>query len=288
MTSIRSSIAKRLPDIIPTDLIDVTDERHRFQYIDENNTAAKTVYTLDSGPFRSIHDIEATVNGDRITIPASAYETRQIQSTDGDDAVAFIDSDYYPDPGTDFSVTYRIIPVIKRYVSPFNTEIETVGTKTEAVIRSHQIDNASGTDLDLLGGYFGRIGQRSGRSDNDYEVLLRSIVQSFGARGTKPGVKFAIATAVGAEPENIIITEDFQKVGYTVEIEETNLDFVTTAITDIAELADPSGVELLNDPVIVLGDRVVGAGAVESTATTTETGIGDDSTYTIGGSWSLE
>jgi hypothetical protein len=288
MVSIQSSIVDRLPEVIPTDIIEVSNERHLFQYVDEDNTAAKTVYTLDSGPFRSIRNIEATVNGERVTIPSAAYETRQVQSTRGDDSVAFIDSEYYPDPGTEFSATYRVVPVIKRYVSSVDTEIKTTTTKMDDVVSSHQVDHATGVDLDSLGAFFGELGTRSGRSDNDYAVLLRSIVQSFGARGTKPGVKFAIASAVGADPDNITITEDFEKVGYEIEIEETNLDFVTTAITDIAELADPAGVELLSEPVIALGDRTVGAGAIESTVVTTESGIGDDAEYAIGGSWTLE
>lgn len=111
------------------------------------------------------------------------------------------------------------------------------------VILSRQINNAKGTNLDRIGQIFGELGRRRGRSDTDYRNNLRSIVESFKGRGTKPGIKFALSGAVNTTPDEILIEEHFDTLENTVTITEWEAHNNDTIVT-LFNLAKPSVVQL--------------------------------------------
>lgn len=111
------------------------------------------------------------------------------------------------------------------------------------VIISRQINNAGGSSLDRIGQMFGELGRRRGRSDVDYRNNLRSIVESFKGRGTKPGIKFALAGAVNTTPDNILIEEHFDTLENTVTITDWEAHNNNTIVT-LFNLSKPSVVQL--------------------------------------------
>jgi len=104
---IRSSIQDRLPSVIPRKTKIISAEPHDFVYMGSSDSTAKTVYKLNQGPFQSIKTVTARVNNETIEVPADAYETRSVVSSESD-AIAFTDPSLYPDDGTTFTVTYKI------------------------------------------------------------------------------------------------------------------------------------------------------------------------------------
>jgi hypothetical protein len=192
-----------------------------------------------------------------------------------------------PDPGTEFEVTYVCQPVIERYLGSHDAEVLVTDDRISDAIRSHQVSEASGSDLDRIGSLFGELGKRRGRTDPEYRTFLRSIVQSFKGRGTVPGLKFAIAAGVGTDPENIIIQEDFDEVGYSIRIENVDTSFIFGVIADLAQLADPSGVELLAPPVLVLEPGSIGFQTPGSQVVATSSGLGSG-TLTLDGNSTLQ
>jgi len=117
-------------------------------------------------------------------------------------------------------------------------------------LSSKLVDSASGRDLDEIGKLFGPIiGRRTGRSDDQYRVYLKSIVQSFISRGTIGGIKGAIAAATIVGPDDITINEFFDDNEFSVNISldaSTQLSNVITGsvIEDVADLSAPAGVRL--------------------------------------------
>ena len=239
MSAIGSSVLERLATVHPRGFRDIDDERHIFTFV--SGSAAKTVYTLDAAPFVHIDTIEATIDGTRRALADDEFDVRDTTGNGKPDAVAFVDPDAYPDDGTEFSVSYRVVPIIQRYVSVFDNDIESVGETLDAVIDSHQVNNASGNELDRIGNLFGALGERGGRSDEDYRIYLRSIVQSFSGRGTKPGIKFAIASGLLVDVDDVVITEKFATRSYNIVLDDWSSHRGST-IERLAELSDPSGV----------------------------------------------
>lgn len=128
-----------------------------------------------------------------------------------------------------------------------------LGTRNDTTTSSVYFDDIEITDrlsgdLDRIGAYFGQLGKRRGRSDNDYRAYLKSIVQSFSGRGTIDGIKFAVSSGFGGavDAEDIIIDEDFVKNEYDIEINDfgDTSDINVETVNEMAELADPSGVKL--------------------------------------------
>jgi len=103
-------------------------------------------------------------------------------------------------------------------------------------------------------------------------------VQSFRGRGTKQGMSFAIAAGIGTDPSNVTITEDYQNVGYEISLSDVNTDFVTAVVEDMAQLADPSGVELLTPPLIVVEGGAVDVVPTETTTSSTS-GLGSNCSH---------
>jgi len=103
------------------------------------------------------------------------------------------------------------------------------------------IDRITG-DLDRIGSLFGELGRRRNRADDEYADYLKSIVGSFSGRGTVPGIKQAVATSIGMEPDDISIREDFTDNSYQV-VFDTWPSHRGRTVETVAELADPSGID---------------------------------------------
>lgn len=165
--------------------------------------------------------------------------------------------------------------VISRYVEAGTEEFEVVDERVDDVITAHQVDQASGRELDRIGAMFGQLGRRGGRTDDEYRSYLRSIVRSFNGRGSRSGLKFAIASAVRGDPEDIEIEEDFQNLEYTIVIEDVDASFLSATINELAELADPSGVDLDEAIIVTEGTEILIIGG-DSTIIAQSVGLGGD------------
>jgi hypothetical protein len=153
------------------------------------------------------------------------------------------DSDNLPEPGAEFFVTYRANSVIGRYLDAAEDELDDVEQSLTQVINNKFVDKANGDALDELGKLFGpTIGKRRGRNNTQYRIYLKSVVQSFISRGTVNGIKLAIAAATDVPIEDITINEDFTNVEYEVEV-LANTPVTVELLEEVAEIADPSGVE---------------------------------------------
>jgi len=144
-----------------------------------------------------------------------------------------------------FYVTYTADSVISRYLSANEERLDQVNDALTKVIDEKFVDSASGESLDRIGRLFGQlIGKRRGRTDEQYRIYLKSVVQSFISRGTVTGIKLAISAATDVPIEDITIDEDFSANGYEVRV-VPNTPVVGSLIEEVAEIADPSGVEQL-------------------------------------------
>jgi len=148
-----------------------------------------------------------------------------------------------PDSGTIFKVKYITSSIISRYLDASQEELESVERRLNSLIEAKFVDKATGSDLDRIGDLFGFLGRRDGRNDTQYRIYLKSIVQSFVSRGTKNGIKTAISAATDVPIEDITINEDFTENSYEVEIIATT-PITGSLLEQVAEIADPSGVEL--------------------------------------------
>jgi hypothetical protein len=247
-------VVSRFPPQTPKDNIIVEDEKHTFTVLEYEDGTSSTQYeyTLDKAPVEDVRSVVGLVNGNSVEFEAGT-DYQVVNST-------YIDFDVggeTPDPNTEFTVDYVAEPIISRYGDAHNDETMVTDSVIQDAIFSHYLNEASGSNLDRIGSLFGDLGKRRNRSDSEYRSLLRSIVQSFAGRGTVPGLKFAIAAGVGTDPDNIIIDEDFSQIGYTVRIENVDTSFLSSVVGDMAEIADPSGVDLLAPPVLVLESGTV-------------------------------
>jgi hypothetical protein len=158
------------------------------------------------------------------------------------DSVAFVEPELYPDVDTTFEITYRVQPVIERYVDAYDNDIESVSTKLDEIKRSHYIRSADENELRQLGALFGELGRQRSRSLPAYRQYLTSIVASFDARGTIPGIKFILDAGFGIDGDDVTIIEDFESRSY--EIKFADWPAVNTEnIKDVLEIADASGVK---------------------------------------------
>jgi hypothetical protein len=284
------NVFENMPDVLPEGEIVVKDEVHEFTVLeyDTGDSSTKFRYQLNKAPIENVRTITGTVDGNTYTFQQNVDYIVIDANQDGEpDTVDFSVGGVNPDDNTEFYVTYVAESVVSRYIASYEDEVSTTNDKIDAVIASREVDNATGDDLDRIGALFGELGRRRGRPDAEYRAFLKSIVQSFKGRGTIPGLKFAIAAGIGTDPENIIINEDFEEVGYTITIENTDSGFLTKAINDLAQLADPSGVELLSPPVLVSDPKPIDI-AKNQSQVTTEVGLGGgtldlDGSKTLGG-----
>jgi len=238
----------RLPSIVPDGRVNVIGERHTYTVFETSaGPEAQKTYELNKAPVESILRVTGTSGGDSTIFVAEADFTL---SADGNQLVWEDDPANEPDPGSIFFVNYTTDSIISRYLDASEEQFDVAIAKVDESLSSKLVDSATGDDLDEIGKLFGPIiGRRAGRSDEQYRVYLKSIVQSFISRGTIGGVKGAIAAATIVGPEDISVQEFFDDNEFSVSIsldaeaEFTNV-ITGSVIEDVADLAAPSGVRL--------------------------------------------
>jgi hypothetical protein len=247
----QNDILAELPSPTPNGPISISEQRTFRVYESESGSdVPQTVYVLNKAPFIKIDTVRVISDGTPVTLEqGTEYEVRDTTDAEGDDSIAFIDSSSHPDPGSEFTVEYVARPNIQEFTGAYDDDIGTLRDRASDIIDARQPANASGDELDLLGGYFDLVGNRDGLNDSDYRALLQAIVVALSANGTKPGLKRAVAVVVGVDTDDVKITEDFAQAGYTVDITgERSQSVSTKVLTKLINRADPSGVELLEDP----------------------------------------
>jgi len=270
-------VLERLPPLLQ-------NERNRDSLdVEFDNT--QDVYPLPKGPVLEVHEVTGVSGGDETTFTegldytlsttSEGYYSEIDWSIGGDD----------PDDETRFTVDQTFKTIINRYTLAHGDEFESFGDMVDTTISSHEIDNASGDDLDRIGAIFGELGKRRSRDDQDYRIYLKSVVQSFNGRGSLQGLRFAIASAIGTDSNNIEIIERFDQLEYDVQIFNVETPFISSAINDLAELADPSVVEL-GEAVIVFDAGGIVLNGGDSTVVAETTGLGGE-TLTLDGNSQL-
>jgi hypothetical protein len=177
--------------------------------------------------------------------------------------------------------------IITRYVDAHDTEMEGFDGAISYTKLSHYVEEADGSDLERVGRLFGPLGAKGTRSTSEYRTYLSNLINSFNARGTLSGLQFAVAAAASAEPENVIIDEDFVNNEYSITIQNTESNFLSSTINELAQLADPSGVELAEPPIIVTSGDEVFLNSAESTVIASTAGLGSG-TLTLDGNSTLQ
>lgn len=172
-------------------------------------------------------------------------------------------SDVFPTyPGTDTDLS--------AWMESHDEELSRLDQDLEYVEKSLQILNAEGEDLEAIGREYGPIGRRRGRDEEEYRLFLMTLAQAYSGRGTKPGVIRAIAAGlnIDAEDENevISITEHFDDQQYQIGLSDWPAHRSST-IREMADLADPSGVEQIEPVFYELAGAEIGFAAEETRAT---------------------
>jgi len=237
-----SSNTPVLPSIFPQDGIVVSDEPHRYRVFQTSGAPEpQAEYVLDKAPIQNIKTVTGVSNEKEIIFTEGIdYEL----SADNERIVWNPSAINTPDPGTLFFVTYASKSIISRYLTTSALELDTAEQKINESLTSRFIDQASGNDLNRIGALFGpNIGSRDGRNDVQYRFYLKSIVSSFISRGTKNGIKLAIAAAASIDIEDVSIIEFFDTNEYDIVVVPNN-SVIGSIVEQVAELADPSGVRL--------------------------------------------
>jgi len=151
---------------------------------------------------------------------------------------------------------------LQQWLAELQAEADSVDAALDTVVKSVQPRGADSQALDELGRDFGPLGRRRGRPDDQYRSFLLGLVAAFDGRGTPPGVRTAIAAGVLATVGDVSLLEDFNAQEYEVVLEnEAWSAHRSGTVRDLADLADPSVVQL-RDPVHNrLGPTVVRVGA---------------------------
>lgn len=190
-----------------------------------------------------------------------------------------------PNDGDLFTIDQEYESILARYAESHDEQMDLISDDFEEIVSIRQVDNASLDELDRIGALFGALGRRQERSDPDYRAYLKSVLSSFEGRGSRSGLKFAIAAAIDGSPDDITIVEDIENLSYTIEIETIQGGVLSGAINDLAELADPSGVELEDAVILTEGEELVISGS--SSTTTSAVGLGGG-TLTLDGNSQLQ
>ncbi len=253
--SLTGSILDYLPDYVPKSDIKI-DATQEFEY--RSSSTPKTVYKIEDGPVKRIDELVAIVSGSsREFIVGEEIELRDTTGDAQYDSVAFIDSDVLPDEDTEFEATYVAEPVISRYVSSFDDDIDILGDLIDDSIDSKYLESAEGRELDRIGSQYGAIGRRLGRKDDEYRSFLRSIVETFDATGTKSGIRFVTGAVLEIDPDLVEIKEDFDSQEFSVRVEHPESQVQTTSLNALIDLSSPPGVGISNPPTLYL-ERQVG------------------------------
>ena len=235
-----ANIKQGIPTIIPLDEVRVEDEAIRYEtYQEDFGVSEKKRYTLNKAPIKTIEDVTGIHDGAGITFEKGTDYKLSTDSTE----IVWLDEDR-PDAGTEFEVTYRSDSVMGRFIEQFESELSTVEDEMASVEESKFIDNATGSELDELGKIFGVLGKRRERTDTQYRIYLKSVVQSFISRGTKNDIKTALSAATDVPIADIEIQEKFDTNEYEVNILAAT-PITGSVVEEVAQIADPSGVNLL-------------------------------------------
>lgn len=188
--------------------------------------------------------------------------------------------------------------VTRQWIEAHADDLATYDEALEQIAISQDILKAEGRALDEIGKDFGVIGRRRGRGDDEYRAHLLSIANAFEGRGTDSGMRYAIGAGIQARPDEVEITEYVDHHAYSVTVHDW-ISHKTSTIDMLADLADPSGVELYNpgegeevayeygplkagagfdeayrDAIISSPDLGAGAGFGEATASAAKPGFG--------------
>jgi len=275
-----TNIKQKFPPIVPMDAVLVEEEEHEFEVIeyDDGGRSVKQQYVPDKAPVFEVRAVAGIVGGDEYTFQKGT--DFDVIDDDGDgelDTIDFSIGGEQPDDNTTFYITYISQSVISRYVESFEEELDRFNNDIDHVIESHDVTEATGKDLDLIAAIFGELGRRRGRSDPAYRQFIQSIVQSFGGRGTTQGIKFAVSSALNIDQSEVGLQEDFQNNEYSVVLNNWPVHS-GSVIEDMAELADPSGIEQYQtvykvpEEEVEIGDSV---SIIEGTAITDSVGSDD-------------
>ncbi|EMA47984.1 hypothetical protein [Halococcus saccharolyticus] len=139
----------------------------------------------------------------------------------------------------------------------------------EYVIASQQIERADGQDLDELAWDFGVLGERFGRGDGAYRQYLKALVNAYSGRGTSQDIKVAVSGGLVAEPDTVDVRENFTSNEYSLTVHEWG-DHEVSLVHELAELADPSTVQLTGPIEYVLDSARLGIRTGEASATSFE------------------
>lgn len=245
----------------------LVDARNEIEYIFDDD---QVVYPIKKGPATRIFEVRS---GNTTYVKGQDYD----EVLDPDGRIKSIDwgiGGDSPDDGAAFIIDQEFETIFYRYLRAHDEEFDQFEDDLEGVKIGRQIDNAETEDeLSRIGALFGELGRQRGRGKEEYRQFLKGIVESFDGRGTVPGLKFAIAAGVGTDPSNVTVIEDFQNLEYTVQLDNVNTSLVTSAINDLADLADPSCVKLNESIIVGEGEEVI-IDEQKSTVTTTEVGLG--------------
>jgi hypothetical protein len=235
----------------PTPRNDVLVDREPYRYnakeYDDGTESEQTVYRLRKAPVKSVQSVRAEVDGDEILlVEGEDYEVADQDRDMKPDSIDFgadtVEDGLVPDFGSTFYVSYRCRPVVERYTESFDETYEQFLPDVNYIVNSAQITNAQDDDLNRIGREFGPLGKRQDRNNPEYQTYLQSLVRAFKGRGTVEGVRFAIASATIGGKENVGLDEDFVESVYKIVLRNWT-PHRTETISELAELADPSGVE---------------------------------------------
>lgn len=242
-----------LPFLFPRGNVDVEKESHLYRVIEgDTNDQITDEYTLRKAPIKEIEEVTGVYNGDsgHTFVKGTDYEL----SADNE-RIVWLNGDR-PDDNTDFFVDYRSRSIIDRYLESGEEELDEVEAEIEETLSSKVVSGAQGEELDRIGALFGEtIGKRRGRTDQQYRLYLKSVARSFISRGTKSGIKTAISAATDVPVGDITIIEDFNDNAYEVVV-VPNTPVKSQVLNDVAEIADPSGVERLTTRFDIDDDAV--------------------------------
>lgn len=270
MSETPTPILDRLPSYIPKSELRVEET---FEFVEYSDGTPQTVYVPDKSPFARLRSVIATVDDSETSLTVG--DDVIAADTVGDEyrKISFINSESYPDFGTEFTVTYDAEPVIARYANSFTDDLASLESSLNTAFDAKYVDQASGQGLDLIGGQFGDIGRRRGRNDKEYRTFLRSVISAFNATGTKEDISFAVASAIRGDPDEVSVNENIEQTGFTVRIASTDRTFVTKSLNGLVSIASPSGVELLQ-PVVFEGDDNILQISHSSSVTSRTYGLG--------------
>jgi|APHM01.1.fsa_nt_gi hypothetical protein len=146
---------------------------------------------------------------------------------------------------------------IVNFTDAFSEEIDDFGVTIDDVRQSHFINQASGTELDIIGEQYGILGGRDGRSDEEYRQYLKSLVPVFRFKGTVPGIRAAVGAGldindgINSDEQDVFIKERFEEnpptdeahLEYTIVFENWTPHRGST-VEELSQLSDASMAKL--------------------------------------------